>query len=578
VERQKNYTQLVCECELATQADVQHAIEAGNHSLDDIRREVRLGKGPCQAGFCTLRAAGFLHASQTVEKDTSSLATNSALLDFLEERWKGVRSVLWAQQLRQERLNELIYINLLNIRQLPKLEHFPLSAPSYTSATVPDANPNLSTPSKAQNIRRGTANQSHPTTDVIVIGAGLAGLFAAWRLAERGLKVKVISMGTGATHWSTGCIDILGYIQPDNVVVAMPRQAVQKIAAVHSEHPYALNTIEALEKAIRKLRELAETENYPLLGNLDQNWFLPTAAGTFRPTCLAPASMIAGNAGTSDQMLIVGFSQFLDFFASFVADNLQIQGVEARGISLDLPQLQTVHQVNAMALARWFDQANFREMFIQALKPHIKNAKRIGLPAVLGLRSAIEAHADLESKLGLPVFEIPGLPPSIPGIRLYNFLSKAIRKAGGQIFDGMQVNGGVEANGRLIAVQSESAVRTIDHAARYFILATGGILGGGIVTYADGRVSESALGLPIQAPPHRLGWTHPHFLIPGGQPIFQAGVKINTSSQPINEAGQVFYDNLFAIGGLMNGTNPLQELSLEGICLASAWTACENII
>ena len=38
---------------------------AGAQTIDDIRRDVRLGMGPCQGGFCTFRAAGILHELQS---------------------------------------------------------------------------------------------------------------------------------------------------------------------------------------------------------------------------------------------------------------------------------------------------------------------------------------------------------------------------------------------------------------------------------------------------------------------------------------------------------------------------------
>ena len=43
--------------------------------------------------------------------------------------------------------------------------------------------------------------------DVVVIGAGLAGLTAAVHLAEGGARVLVLAKGVGATHLSAGTID-----------------------------------------------------------------------------------------------------------------------------------------------------------------------------------------------------------------------------------------------------------------------------------------------------------------------------------------------------------------------------------
>jgi glycerol-3-phosphate dehydrogenase len=47
---------------------------------------------------------------------------NLLLRDFLQERWKGVTPILWGQQLKQERLDEMIYLSLLNVDHLPEAD------------------------------------------------------------------------------------------------------------------------------------------------------------------------------------------------------------------------------------------------------------------------------------------------------------------------------------------------------------------------------------------------------------------------------------------------------------------------
>jgi glycerol-3-phosphate dehydrogenase len=44
---------------------------------------------------------------------------NLLLRDFLQERWKGVAPILWGRQLKQERLDELIYLSVMNAEHLP---------------------------------------------------------------------------------------------------------------------------------------------------------------------------------------------------------------------------------------------------------------------------------------------------------------------------------------------------------------------------------------------------------------------------------------------------------------------------
>lgn len=116
IEEEKKYGDLVCECELVTVEDVERSLDEGNaKTLDDVRRDVRLGMGPCQGGFCTYRAAGLVHT----HRDLPAEETNVALRDFLRERWKGLVPVLWGAQLKQERLDELIYLTMLNADHLP---------------------------------------------------------------------------------------------------------------------------------------------------------------------------------------------------------------------------------------------------------------------------------------------------------------------------------------------------------------------------------------------------------------------------------------------------------------------------
>ena len=156
VEEDQLQSELVCECELVTRGMVERAVQHNpTITLDDLRRDVRLGMGPCQGGFCTYRAACILHAlkrdsaqaasapTPTADETTWEVAylqspahnapltadesapsvpdfdANLLLRDFLQERWKGLTPILWGQQLKQERLDQLIYLSLLNVDHLP---------------------------------------------------------------------------------------------------------------------------------------------------------------------------------------------------------------------------------------------------------------------------------------------------------------------------------------------------------------------------------------------------------------------------------------------------------------------------
>ena len=109
--------ELICECEMVTRAQLEAAIAAyGDQpvALDDLRRDLRLGMGPCQAGFCSYRAAGILQA----EKGHAGPDAAAAFGAFVDERFRGVRPLLWGHQLRQVLLDELIYRRTLGLDQL----------------------------------------------------------------------------------------------------------------------------------------------------------------------------------------------------------------------------------------------------------------------------------------------------------------------------------------------------------------------------------------------------------------------------------------------------------------------------
>jgi glycerol-3-phosphate dehydrogenase len=109
--------EILCECELITRERLEEAMERRHTtSLDDIRRTLRLGMGPCQGGFCIYRATGIMHSVERLDHRTA----NTALLDFLQERWKGVHPILYGDQLRQARLDDWIFQGLLAVQHLPK--------------------------------------------------------------------------------------------------------------------------------------------------------------------------------------------------------------------------------------------------------------------------------------------------------------------------------------------------------------------------------------------------------------------------------------------------------------------------
>jgi glycerol-3-phosphate dehydrogenase len=104
--------QLVCECELVTLAEIEEVARDGStSSLSDIRRRTRMGAGTCQGAFCSLRGTGAVLSTGLLgEKEPRAL-----LQDFLEARWKGIRPILWGDQLREALFHRAVYAATLNL-------------------------------------------------------------------------------------------------------------------------------------------------------------------------------------------------------------------------------------------------------------------------------------------------------------------------------------------------------------------------------------------------------------------------------------------------------------------------------
>ena len=593
VENEKLYGDLICECELATRNDVSHAIIDGQaRTIDDVRRDVRLGMGPCQGGFCTYRVAGLLHelTQPAIE------ATNVALRDFLQERWKGLLPILWGQQLRQERLDEMIYLSILNVDHLPgprssnlgsEIREDALSPVDHQETKSEDPYPNndhtpvrpekprfngKETPVQPTSPAPGLISQSlkHRYVDVLVIGAGLAGLVTAWRAGEHGLRTSLISKGWGATHWHTGCVDVLGYYpHTSQETLVSPIETLEELIRDHCNHPYAIAGLDAIQKAIREFQNLCTQANYPMHGSLEKNWSLPSAIGAFRPTCLAPETMIAGDLQRKEPMLVVGIEGLADFYPGMIAANLSAQGVPAKAIMIDPSQTRDRRFIYPHALARLFESKDFCTEVAKLVKPGMATSARVGFPAVLGLHNSLEVKRELETHLGCEVFEIPGMPPSIPGIRLHNLLVSAIQAKGNRVSDGIEAITAESADGRVAAVWSQAAARKRSNPASKFVLATGGILGGGIQAQYGGLVRETVFELPLVSPTDQEEWFDRKFVSQEGHPIYRSGLMVNQNFQPVDDRGRVVYENLYAAGTILANTDYLQERSFDGVSLVS---------
>ena len=426
-----------------------------------------------------------------------------------------------------------------------------------------------------------------PSADVAIVGAGLAGLVTAIRLADAGARVVVLAEGNGAIHWAGGPIDVA--VAPR---ATRPADALRVLERT-KRHPYAVLGAD-VAPALEWFQGLVAGSGLPHVGSLEAPYgALPTGIGGTRPVSIVPESQAAALQpwGAGERLVVAGQAGFKDFWPRAVAASLSRPevwggpGGPARvdAVAPDWPGLAERRNLNALRIAEAFDDASWRAAALDLTARSVagtgRGPLRVALPAVLGLRRHPEVLAEAVERLGAPVIEVPLVPPGIPGIRLHDVLRTALRARGGRILIGERV-ARVEATGRMVtAVATAAATRELVTRVGALVLATGGVAGGGLVGEPDGVIRETILGLPVEGPP--IGqWLAGDPLDPGSLPITYAGLRTDDALRPLDPARPrdgPLYDNVRVVGGLLAGQRVMVERCGDGIALASAWRAAASL-
>ena len=419
------------------------------------------------------------------------------------------------------------------------------------------------------------AHQAQGVIDLLIIGAGLAGLTAALRAVDAGLRVKVISKGMGALYWATGAIDVLGYRDGADAAVESPWEHIDDLEA---EHPYRIAGAGQVRDAVDWFQGRLEQIGLIYQGAAGQNLRTPSPAGAWRPTYLVPAGQKAGAAHDGRPIVLVGFQGMRDFFPHLIVRNLTAVGQTARAALLPWSVLTEQRDRNNPQLAEILDEPSAQQRLVNALKLAVKPGERVGLPAILGRQAHGQVLQALQQGLQADIFEIPTLPPSVPGIRLATALRHELERQGVRVEIGMEVIGFHAEDQTIQWVETATSARPLKHRARSFLLATGGVLGGGFFSNHEGRFWETIFDLPLTVAQDRRRWFRPLFLDPQGQPAFRGGIAVNDAFQPVDAAGKIVYANLWAAGGGLAHTDPILERSLEGVAITSGVAAVTALI
>ena len=397
--------------------------------------------------------------------------------------------------------------------------------------------------------------------DLIVIGMGLSGLMAAKTAVEAGQKVLIVGKGMGCLCLFSNSIDVLGQL-PKTM-----QDGLSQWIKNHPEHPYSKVGIERIEESLSSFLSLFPPPySFQIIDNM--NCLLPTGAGTLRPTYLIPMTMTEGASLAKGNTLIVGFKGFKDFYARYVADQMK-----CRGITLSLPDV--LHgELSATALARLMGKTSFRENIGREIKKQLHGETRIGFPAVLGMHDPVQIKGDLEEIMGAKVFEIPTLPPSIPGKRIFDRFKEWLIQKGVTFLLGYSVSKTIVKRKRCEGIQVFRPPVSTTYAAGRYILTTGRFIGGGLEADTE-KVFESIFNLPVYQANSREEWFEKKFFTVPPHPIHRAGILTDLSFRPVSERGDLILENLWVAGSILAHHHSIDEKSREGIEIATGYAAAK---
>ena len=415
--------------------------------------------------------------------------------------------------------------------------------------------------------------------ELAVIGTGMAGMACGLFAANRGLQTVLIGR-SGEIILASGLLDLMG-VHPlsERHPWLDPWEGLDALVRDIPNHPYARMSKEDIRAAFDELLSFLQNAGLPYSRRMNRNAVVITSLGTDKPTYCVPQTMWNGVAALEEKRpcLLVDIRGLRGFSAQLIADALQDKWPNLRTARISFPgttrgsEVYTEHMANALVLLE------NRERLALVVRPLVKDAKIVGMPAILGLYQTSRVIEDLEALIGVPVFEIPTIPPSVPGLRLKEAFERGLRSKGINYFSQkrvLEVNRKAGGNFEL-SVGGEATEHTVE--SKGVILASGRFIGGGL--HADRkRIRETIFNLPVCQPENRIEWHHENLLDPRGHPINRTGLEIDDTFRPLDRNGRPAFNTLFAAGSILAHQDWKRMKCGGGLAIATAFGAVKSFM
>jgi len=385
--------------------------------------------------------------------------------------------------------------------------------------------------------------------DVVVIGGGASGTFAALGLAREGVDVALVSAGPPSALMSRGAA-FCGRAFPDN---------------------------DAFERVWR--------EALPGMWQAGGTYIGFDGATFEASRALSGLASVGGIEG--EDVLVMDVPGLPGPAADLVAFRVQeALGRPVRSATLKLQYSVDDFNLSPVRWARRFDDEAGRDELVNHLLRRLLDdpADCVLLPPILGIDAHDRVIEAIRAGAKGRVLELCGGNGWPPGLRVASALQGALEEADVHLVRARV--GGVRTDGKLIRAAVTDGGEEIE--GRRFVLATGGLPGGGL--RLEDALVETTLGLPVSvdgtALPDVVGelGIDPGTLfdeaLDGAHPILRAGVHVDGKGRPRGPDRMLLHENLWACGSVTErcGGQVGSHLIDPGASAMSGWTVAGAVI
>jgi len=413
--------------------------------------------------------------------------------------------------------------------------------------------------------------------DLFIAGCGPAGCAAAFFAARKGLDV--VQAGNSAKMaFAGGMLDVLGNDPQSGQPADHPWRAMDAVREHCPEHPYARLDSGQARLAMEEILAWSASQGLTYRHADNDNSKVITPLGSLKRAWAVPDTFWPGVQALKERppALLVDFLGLREYSAQQICSLAHEIWPDLRAQRLDFPA-PLPRPLAPLGMARAMEHAATRAHLVRSLQKYLGNAACVGLPAILGTYRQDEIRAELEAALGLPVFELPTLPPSVPGFRLQQVLSSRLEQEGvTQRMHSRVLRVLAEGGSFRIGLGARDVEEEVT--ARGLVLASGRFAGGGLVAEPSGLIREAIMDLYVRQPLEREQWHSPDFFDPSGHRMNRTGLVTDDLFRPVDARGGLTHERLFAVGSILAGQDWMREQSGSGLAIASAKAAVDAFL